>query len=293
MIFFYSKLIMKIMKTGLKSKLRGKAVRLLDIYSLALAETSAWLKKTPPQMTTLTEYTKNLQKYLPKAEKILETQPLSGVHVENPFRAMQLYINTVETGVIHKLPIYARVLKKLNESVVSSDFSDSQKEKLLEIAADSYLAGWLAPITQFDLFSKKLDDLIMQTRCATREELMHELREKRSLDEILRKLDEKQKADIQSQKQKRPLTLAQKVSIINASFLHLSDLGLKHSFTGRTIQNWDNGKCPYEGYSALFNEIELISWANKIVGEIRGKQAVRNIISGLSEQEMSRRRKKR
>ena len=48
MIFFYSKLIMKIMKTGLKSKLRGKAVRLLDIYSLALAETSAWLKKTPP-----------------------------------------------------------------------------------------------------------------------------------------------------------------------------------------------------------------------------------------------------
>lgn len=44
----------------------------------------------------------------------------------------------------------------------------------------------------------------------------------------------------------------------------------------------------YEGYSALFNEIELASWANKIIGEIRSKQALRNNILGLSEEEMSR-----
>ncbi len=117
---------------------------------------------------------------------------------------------------------------------------------------------------------------------------MHELREKRSVDEILQRLDELQKADIQAMKPKRLLTLAEKVAIINTAFRHLSDLEVKHSFTRRTIQNWDNGRCPYEGYSALFNEIELASWANKIIGEIRSKQALRNNILGLSEEEMSR-----
>lgn len=118
--------------------------------------------------------------------------------------------------------------------------------------------------------------------------MMHELREKRSVDEILQRLDELQKADIQAMKPKRLLTLAEKVAIINTAFRRLSDLEVKHSFTRRTIQNWDNGRCPYEGYSALFNEIELASWANKIIGEIRSKQALRNNILGLSEEEMSR-----
>ena len=252
---------MKAMKIGLKSKLRGKAVRLIDIYYLALDTISALLKNSPPQNITLADGVKSLQKHLPAAEEILQTMPVSGVNVENPLQAMQLYVSTVETGITRKLPIYARVLKKLNEAVESSDFSDSQKEKLLEIAVESYLAGWLAPLTQFDLFSEKLDDLLVQTRCTTREEMMHELREKRSIGEILRRLEELQKADIQAIKPKHPLTLAEKVAIINTAFRRLSDLGIKHSFTGRTIQNWDNGRCPYEGYSALFNEIELASWA--------------------------------
>lgn len=292
MVLFYSKLFMKAMKIGLKSKLRGKAVRLIDIYYLALDTISALLKNSPPQNTTLADGVKSLQKHLPAAEEILKTMPVSGVNVENPLQAMQLYVSTVETGITRKLPIYARVLKKLNEAVESSDFSDSQKEKLSEIAVESYLAGWLAPLTQFDLFSEKLDDLLLQTRCTTREEMMHELREKRSIDEILQRLDELQKADIQAMKPMRLLTLAEKVAIINTAFRRLSDLGVKHSFTGRTIQNWDNGRCPYEGYSALFNEIELVSWANKVIGEIRSKQALRNIIPGLSEEEMSRRLKK-
>ena len=235
------------MKIGLKSKLRGKAVRLIDIYYLALDTISALLKNSPPQNITLADGVKSLQKHLPAAEEILQTMPVSGVNVENPLQAMQLYVSTVETGITRKLPIYARVLKKLNEAVESSDFSDSQKEKLLEIAVESYLAGWLALLTQFDLFSEKLDDLLVQTRCTTREEMMHELREKRSIGEILRRLEELQKADIQAIKPKHPLTLAEKVAIINTAFRRLSDLGIKHSFTGRTIQNWDNGRCPYEG----------------------------------------------
>lgn len=39
---------------------------------------------------------------------------------------------------------------------------------------------------------------------------MHELREKRSVDEILQRLDELQKADIQAMKPKRLLTLGRK-----------------------------------------------------------------------------------
>lgn len=143
MVLFYSKLFMKAMKIGLKSKLRGKAVRLIDIYYLALDTISALLKNSPPQNTTLADGVKSLQKHLPAAEEILKTMPVSGVNVENPLQAMQLYVSTVETGITRKLPIYARVLKKLNEAVESSDFSDSQKEKLSEIAVESYLAGWL------------------------------------------------------------------------------------------------------------------------------------------------------
>ena len=56
----------------------------------------------------------------------------------------------------------------------------------------------LALLNKFDLFSEKLDDLLVQTRCTTREEMMHELREKRSIGEILRRLEELQKADIQA-----------------------------------------------------------------------------------------------
>ena len=48
--------------------------------------------------------------------------------------------------------------------------------------------------------------------------MMHELREKRSIDEILQRLDELQKADIQAMKPKRLLTVAEKVAIINTAF---------------------------------------------------------------------------
>ena len=88
MVLFYSKLFMKAMKIGLKSKLRGKAVRLIDIYYLALDTISALLKNSPPQNITLADGVKSLQKHLPAAEEILQTMPVSGVNVENPLQAM-------------------------------------------------------------------------------------------------------------------------------------------------------------------------------------------------------------
>ena len=47
----------------------------------------------------------------------------------------------------------------------------------------------------------------------------------------------------------------------NTMNMFQAEMGKKYNIFVRTIQNWDNGRCPYEGYSALFNEIELASWA--------------------------------
>lgn len=90
---------------------------------------------------------------------------------------------------------------------------------------------------------------------------------------------------------KPSLTLAEKVTIINDVFKELGNLYVKDSFSSRTIQNWDNGKCPYNGYSSLYNAVELKSWANKIVAEIRIKQAIQNPIRGMSDDEMSRKKR--
>ena len=192
------------------------------------------------------------------------------------------------------------ICKRIQNRFMNTPFSqgDWDNGMLAGIQAiDSYLNGLLAPVMQLDLFTQKLDDLLLETRCKTREEMMVLLREeiaKTQLAEaLLKKLQAQQQADLQKNRRKAPLTLADKVMIINKAFKSLEDIGAKHSFTQRTIQNWDNGKCPYDGYSPLFNELELLAWANKKVGEIRSKQALSNLVRGMSEDEMSRRAGKR
>lgn len=123
--------------------------------------------------------------------------------------------------------------------------------------------------------------------------LREEIAKTQLAEALLKKLQAQQQADLQKNRRKAPLTLADKVMIINKAFKSLEDIDAKHSFTSRTIQNWDNGKCPYDGYSPLFNELELLAWANKRVGEIRSKQALSNLVRGMSEDEMSRRAEKR
>lgn len=91
---------------------------------------------------------------------------------------------------------------------------------------------------------------------------------------------------------KPSLTLAEKVTIINSTFAELGRIFTKDSFTSRTIQNWDNGKCPYNGYSSLYNAIELKAWCNKIIAEIRLKEQIKHSIRGMSDEEMSRKAKK-
>ena len=190
----------KLVKFLLRSRLRGKAVRLQDIYSLALGEMSATLGQPPAADATITGAAKPVLSRLPSAAEVLAKETSSEFNIENPVQAMRLLAFSLETGIDRKLTIPARTLQLLNQITTDLSFSEAQKEQILHLAVESYLVGLLAPVTQFDLFSEKLDKLLLETRCATREEMMRELRaeraQNRSREEILQKLNELQQRDI-------------------------------------------------------------------------------------------------
>lgn len=286
---------LRFVKLLLKSKVRGGVVRFQDVYTFALAEMSKTLGEPPPPDATLVGEVEGLRKKIQEAEAVLEAPSDTEFAMDNPVQAMRLFSFSLKTGVDRKITVAARTLRFLDEFAKDDTISDAQKERIIRLAVESYLLGLLAPVAQLDLFSEKLDDLLLETRCATREEMMRELREERarkhSMDEVLLKLEQLQKNDIQSSALKPKLTLNQKVFIINASFRGLDGINVKSSFTSRTIQNWDKGKCPHEGYSSLFTALELKAWANKTVAEIRMKQAVQNSIHGMSDDEMSRKKR--
>lgn len=270
---------------------RGKVVKFQAIYNLATREMSNNLRKKGTEKTAA-DVAEKVCKRLAEAEEIVKEIPSPGVNIENPVQAMRMFSVTLDTGLDRKMPLPARTLLKLDSLLRDEELTDSQKEKILCLVSSAYVTGTLTPLIHLDLFSNKLDQLLLKTRCKTREEMMlmiGDLEEKiKNKNELLEQIRELQQADIRNSKSKPPLTLAEKTTIINGAFSRLRDLDAKHSFTPRTIQNWDNGKCPYDGYSSRFNEIELLSWANKIVGEIRSKTALKNMVHGMTEEEISR-----
>ena len=62
----------KLIKMLLNSKIRGKAVRLMDVYSLALSEMSNTLGKPPPPDATIVSETEKIRERLPEALAVLE-----------------------------------------------------------------------------------------------------------------------------------------------------------------------------------------------------------------------------
>ena len=53
----------KLIKMLLNSKIRGKAVRLMDVYSLALSEMSNTLGKPPPPDATIVSETEKIREH--------------------------------------------------------------------------------------------------------------------------------------------------------------------------------------------------------------------------------------
>ena len=84
------------------------------------------------------------------------------------------------------------------------------------------------------------------------------------------------------------LSVKEKTDIINDCFRELAGLDKKYSYTERTIRNWDAGGCPFNGYSTLYNAVELKAWCFKIVRELRMKESIVKPIHGMTEEEMSR-----
>jgi hypothetical protein len=285
----------KLLIIALESKFRRKAVHLHDIYALALSEMSKAVGKRPPPGATLSERAGAMRRLLPDASAILQA-PASGYNVENPLEIISWVEHALETGVERQFAVAARPVQHLDEILADDSLAPSQKDKIIQLGVELYLLGWLAPVIQMDRFSERLDELVVKTRKEAYEELLLKILSEKikshSSDDILECMVEILQKAIQATDSKSKLTLKEKAAIINRAFSRLSDIGIKSSFTTRTIQNWDNGKCPYEGYSSFFNEIELIAWCNKTVGALRGKQALHNVTHGMSDEEMSRKARK-
>ncbi len=145
----------RLLKLLLKSKLRGGVVRLQDIYTLALSEMSKTLGTPPPPGATLTGEVERLQEQLPKANAILEAPAESDFSVENPVQAMRLLSFSLETGIDRKMTVSARTLRALDEFAANDSIPDDQKEKIIQLAVESYLVGLLAPVIHLDMFEKK------------------------------------------------------------------------------------------------------------------------------------------
>ncbi len=295
MILSYTRMTWKLLIIALKSKFRRKAVRLQDIYALALSEMSKAVGKRPPPGATLSERAESMRRLLPDASAILQA-PASGYNVENPQEIISWVEHALETGVERQFAVAARPVQHLDDILADDSLTPSQKDKIIQLGVELYLLGWLAPVIQMDRFSKRLDELVVKTRKEAYEELLLKILSEKikshSSDDILECMVEILQKAVQATDPKSKLTLKEKTAIINRAFNRLSDIAIKSSFTTRTIQNWDNGKCPYEGYSSFFNEIELIAWCNKTVGALRGKQALHNVTHGMSDDEMSRKARK-
>ena len=77
MILSYTRMTWKLLIIALKSKFRRKAVRLQDIYALALSEMSRTVGKKPSPGATLSERAGAMRRLLPDASAILQA-PASG-----------------------------------------------------------------------------------------------------------------------------------------------------------------------------------------------------------------------
>jgi len=162
---------------------RSRVVRSKSVYDLAISETSRILGKPPPPGVTLFDKMTEQLKYLPEATTILETPSDSAFAIENPIQAMTYFSFSLEGGIKHKGTIPARVIRYVDEFMADDTICDAQKEKIFKFVVDSYLVGHLAPVTVLHKFSGKLDELLLKTKCRTREEMLQELKKAQAQNE--------------------------------------------------------------------------------------------------------------
>ncbi|MBS1370184.1 MAG: hypothetical protein HPZ91_09555 [Lentisphaeria bacterium] len=213
------------------------------------------------------------------------------------------YLDFLKNNTLHALKEYTAEYDRLENDLFRENnriFATEYFSRLSEITRQvGYVNGYLTMFSFSLAGYRKIEELENTIRELKRQaaripELEAAIRNLESLLEAEKERNQALQNALAAQYGMKPcLTLAEKVAIINDCFKELGLLYKKDSYTGRTIQNWDNGKCPYNGYSSLYNAVELKAWCFKVIQDIRCKEQITKPVRGLSEEEMSRRMKKR
>ena len=213
------------------------------------------------------------------------------------------YLDFLKNNTLHALKEYTAEYDRLENDLFRENnriFAAEYFSRLSEITRQlGYVNGYLTMFSFSLTGYRKIEELEntireLKRRVAQIPELETTIHNLEFLLEAEKERNQALQNALAAQYGMKPcLTLAEKVAIINDCFKELGLLYKKDSYTGRTIQNWDNGKCPYNGYSSLYNAVELKAWCFKVIQDIRCKEQITKPVRGLSEEEMSRRMKKR
>ena len=208
------------------------------------------------------------------------------------------YLDFLKNNTLHALKEYTAEYDRLENDLFRENnriFATEYFSRLSEITRQlGYVNGYLTMFS-FSLSGyRKIEELENTIRELKRQaaripELEAAIRNLESLLEVEKERNQALQNALAAQYGMRPvLSVKEKTDIINNSFRELAGLDKKYSYTERTIRNWDAGDCPFNGYSTLYNAMELKAWCFKIVRELRMKESIMKPIHGMTEEEMSR-----
>ncbi len=208
------------------------------------------------------------------------------------------YLDFLKHNTLHALKEYTAEYDRLENDLFRENnriFAAEYFSRLSEITRQlGYVNGYLTMFSFSLAGYRKIEELENTIRELKRQvsrvpELETAIRNLESLLEAEKERNQALQNALAAQYGMKPvLSVKEKTDIINDSFRELAGLDKKYSYTERTIRNWDAGGCPFNGYSTLYNAVELKAWCFKIVRELRMKESIVKPIYGMTEEEMSR-----
>lgn len=208
------------------------------------------------------------------------------------------YLDFLKNNTLHALKEYTAEYDRLENDLFRENnriFAAEYFSRLSEITRQlGYVNGYLTMFSFSLAGYHKIEELENTIRELKRQvsrvpELETAIRNLESLLEAEKERNQALQNALAAQYGMKPvLSVKEKTDIINDCFRKLAGLDKKYSYTERTIRNWDAGGCPFNGYSTLYNAVELKAWCFKIVRELRMKESIVKPIHGMTEEEMSR-----
>lgn len=208
------------------------------------------------------------------------------------------YLDFLKNNTLHALKEYTAEYDRLENDLFRENnriFAAEYFSRLSEITRQlGYVNGYLTMFSFSFAGYRKIEELENTIRELKRQvsrvpELETAIRNLESLLEVEKERNQALQNALAAQYGMKPvLSVKEKTDIINDCFRELAGLDKKYSYTERTIRNWDAGGCPFNGYSMLYNAVELKAWCFKIVRELRMKESIVKPIHGMTDEEMSR-----